>query len=140
MHALHAAIRDGLVASAHDLSEGGLAVAAAEMAFAGGLGLELELDHIPTEALPAGYDPTATRLYSESCTRWLVEVAPEDAEAFEARLGPCSHARVGRVTGSGRLELTAGGAGVLSLPLAELRAAHRSGFEGGFHEREEARP
>src|SRR5262249_19682221 len=38
---LHAAIEGGLVRSVHDLSEGGLAVAAAEMAFAGGVGADL---------------------------------------------------------------------------------------------------
>ncbi len=42
--ALHQAIKQGLILSCHDLSEGGLAVAAAEMAFAGGVGVELKLN------------------------------------------------------------------------------------------------
>ena len=73
-------------ARCHDLSEGGLAVAAAEMAFAGELGPRLDLARVPCERLPAGFDGAATRLYSESCTRFLVEVAPERAAAFERAL------------------------------------------------------
>ncbi|MEQ1894360.1 MAG: phosphoribosylformylglycinamidine synthase subunit PurL, partial [Planctomycetota bacterium] len=53
--ALHGAIQHGLVASCHDLSEGGLAVAAAEMAFAGGLGLALELAKVPREGEFGGF-------------------------------------------------------------------------------------
>ena len=44
--ALHHAIKQGLILSCHDLSEGGLAVAAAEMAFAGGVGVELNLSNV----------------------------------------------------------------------------------------------
>ncbi len=68
---LHAAIAAGLVRAAHDLAEGGLAVAAAEMAIGGRLGL----------ALAADGDPVVT-LFSESNGRLLVEVAPEQAEEF----------------------------------------------------------
>ena len=50
IRAVHAVIRRGLVLSCHDLSEGGLAVAVAEMAFAGEIGAELVLD----SALQAG--------------------------------------------------------------------------------------
>ena len=42
--AVHAAIDAGLVRSCHDLSEGGLAAALAEMAFAGGLGIDVEIE------------------------------------------------------------------------------------------------
>ncbi len=45
--AVHHAISNGLVRACHDLSEGGLAVAAAEMAFAGGLGARLSLENLP---------------------------------------------------------------------------------------------
>ncbi|MCZ7649402.1 MAG: phosphoribosylformylglycinamidine synthase subunit PurL [Planctomycetota bacterium] len=87
---LHAAIRAGLVAACHDLSEGGLAVAAAEMALAGNLGLSLDLDFMPTP------DPrelsAAARLYSESPSRFLVEVAADRAKAFRDALQgvPCA--------------------------------------------------
>jgi phosphoribosylformylglycinamidine synthase len=51
--ALHQAIAAGLVRACHDLSEGGLAVALAEMAFAGGLAADVELD-----GMPQAIDPT----------------------------------------------------------------------------------
>src|SRR5439155_15043389 len=76
LHRLHEAIRQGLVRSCHDLSEGGLAVAVAEMAFAGGIGADL------THIRPAGiYDPEAVLLFSESTTRFIVEVTVESAFA-----------------------------------------------------------
>jgi phosphoribosylformylglycinamidine synthase len=127
LRALHAALRDGLVRAAHDLSEGGLAVAAAEMAFAGDLGLELELERVPLAPLPAGCDARATALFSESCTRFLVEVAPQHAAAFEARFEDLDLARVGRVRADARLVVS--GAGI-DLPLSALRAAHQGGFQG----------
>src|SRR5262249_29130198 len=71
---LHAAIAQGLVRSCHDLSEGGLAVAAAEMAFAGGIGADL------TSAGAPGL-PDAMALFSESATRFIIEVRPDRAAA-----------------------------------------------------------
>ncbi len=78
--ALHRAMQAGLVAAAHDCSEGGLAVAAAEMCIGGRLGLELTL---------AG--DAVTALFAESSARFLVEVAPEHAAEFEQELAgrPC---------------------------------------------------
>jgi phosphoribosylformylglycinamidine synthase len=100
--AIHRAIDAGLVRACHDLSEGGLAVAAAEMAFAGGLGARLSLD-----AVPAGDHAreTATLLFSESNTRFLCEVRPADAESFQQALAGVPHARVGLVTDDHRFEI-----------------------------------
>jgi phosphoribosylformylglycinamidine synthase len=72
--ALHKAIAQGLVRSCHDLSEGGLAVAAAEMCIGGRLGLTMEL---PTE-------DSLRALFGETNGCLLVEVRPENAAAFEA--------------------------------------------------------
>jgi phosphoribosylformylglycinamidine synthase subunit PurSL len=83
MRALHRAMRAGLVRACHDCSEGGLAVAAAEMALAGRLGLALSLADLPRS--PA-VDRAEMALFSESSGRFLVEVAPDDAVAFEAAL------------------------------------------------------
>ena len=106
-------------------------MAAAEMAFAGDLGLALELERVPTTELDAGYDPLATRLFSESCTRFLVEVQPEDAEAFEAHFHGLDCARVGAVTAEPRLVLAGlDGAPVAELELDALRAAHQGGVAG----------
>ena len=73
-HAMAGAIAAGLVRSAHDLSEGGLAVAAAEWAFAGRLGLALDVETSP-EAL-----------FGEGPGRYLVEVDPENEGAFVAAI------------------------------------------------------
>jgi phosphoribosylformylglycinamidine synthase len=100
MRALHRAIRDGLVRACHDLSEGGLAVAAAEMAFAGRLGLDLDLASLPRTA---DVETNAVTLFSESSGRFLVEVAPEDGATFEEVLTGRPVARLGRVTDDGAL-------------------------------------
>lgn len=100
--ALHRAIREGLVRSCHDLSEGGLAVAAAEMAFAGGLGAKLSIWEIPVEG---DLRNPAVLLFSESCTRFLCEVPPQQAEAFSRALAGVPHARIGLVTETHQLEI-----------------------------------
>ncbi len=77
---LHQAIRRGWVRSAHDLSEGGLAVAAAEMSFAGGLGVEIDVAQLPWEdVLPA---TNVARLFSESSSRILCEIEPQNLAQF----------------------------------------------------------
>ena len=80
-HALHRAITNGLVRSCHDLSEGGLAAAVAEMAFAGGVGADL------TGLAKTGDLPDEILLFSESQTRFIVEVTSANASGFEAAMG-----------------------------------------------------
>ena len=80
MEALSLAIDQGLVRSCHDCSEGGIGAAAAEMAFAGGLGMQLSLTDVPRDANVTADD---VLLFSESNSRFIVEVAPEKQEAFE---------------------------------------------------------
>ncbi|MEM6689004.1 MAG: AIR synthase-related protein, partial [Planctomycetota bacterium] len=75
--AVHQVIRNRWLRSCHDLSEGGLAVAAVEMAMAGGLGLSLDLD----TAMEPDISDTAA-LFAESNTRFLIEVEPENSEAM----------------------------------------------------------
>ncbi|MBM6616240.1 phosphoribosylformylglycinamidine synthase subunit PurL [Bacillus suaedaesalsae] len=71
--ALLGAIRAGSVASAHDVSEGGLGVALAESLFGTGLGLDVDL---------TGEDATVA-LFSETQSRFVVSVKPEQKEKFE---------------------------------------------------------
>ena len=108
----------GLVRACHDLSEGGLAVAAAEMAFAGGLGARLSLGGVPRE----GELPDEVLLFAESNTRFLCEVRPQNAAAFEAALAGIPHARIGEVVAADRLEI-AGDAARISAELATLKEA-----------------
>ena len=80
MEALSLAIDQGLVRSCHDCSEGGIGAAAAEMAFAGGLGMQLSLTDVPRDANVTADD---VLFFSESNSRFIVEVAPEKQETFE---------------------------------------------------------
>lgn len=129
MRALHRAMRAGLVRACHDLSEGGLGVAAAEMALAGRLGVELSLSSLP-RAGDVERDDAA--LFSESSGRFLVEVAPEDAAAFAAALAEVPWACLGRVVPDGLMCVRGlAGAVVVVAGLAELVHAWRaSGGQG----------
>ncbi len=80
MNALNHAIDQDLVRSCHDCSEGGIGVAAAEMAFAGGLGMQLELPNAPCDSAVTADD---VLLFSESNSRFVVEIASDKQEAFE---------------------------------------------------------
>ncbi|MCL2700408.1 MAG: phosphoribosylformylglycinamidine synthase subunit PurS [Phycisphaerae bacterium] len=128
MRALQAAIADGAVRAAHDLSEGGLAVAAAEMAFAGGLGVSLNLDALPT-AGGATLDP-AVALFNESAGRFLVEVAPDRYDAFLRHVANIPHGEIGRVTDTGRIAMTHGNKTVLDVSIANAKAAWQKTFQG----------
>jgi len=124
MRALHRAIRARLVRACHDLSEGGLAVAAAEMALAGRLGMDLDLRPLLAERLAA----EAVALFAESSGRFLVEVAPEAASAFEACMAgrPCR--RLGKTTAEDRLRILGhDGQVVVEAAVSELVRAWRGG-------------
>ena len=97
--AMHDSIQAGTVVSCHDLSEGGLAVAAIEMAFSGGLGASIDLDQVPLGTAPDGNGPppTAVLLFAESNSRFLCEVSPHNAEKFEELLAGLPVSRIGEV-------------------------------------------
>jgi phosphoribosylformylglycinamidine synthase len=122
------------VLACHDLSEGGLAVAAAEMTFAGNLGLELELGTIPIVDLPSGgkaIDPDSTRLYSQSCSRLLLEVAEGSAAAFERALSGLPCVQVGRTVPEARLRIRGSSGSVhVDANVEDLRRAFRGSFQG----------
>jgi phosphoribosylformylglycinamidine synthase len=74
------AIQKGYITSCHDLSDGGLGVAAAEMAIGGRIGAQIDLDRIPAQG--TSLSPVEL-LYSESASRFLVTVRPEHRTRFE---------------------------------------------------------
>jgi phosphoribosylformylglycinamidine synthase len=88
---LHSAITGGLIVSCHDCSEGGLAVAMAEMAIAGRLGVTC----VPTDGF--GDNELSIDLFSESLGRFVIEVAPSHIGAI-TRLFPDSSRVIGHVT------------------------------------------
>jgi phosphoribosylformylglycinamidine synthase len=119
LRAVHAAVRDGLAQTVHDLSDGGLAVALAEMALAGNLGASVSLDMVPvgSERLDAG-----TLLFSESPSRFLVEVVPDHVAAFEATLAQVPLARVGEVSDDGLVTILRDGQPIIQVPVDQLKA------------------
>ncbi len=123
MRALHRAIAAGQVQACHDLSEGGLGVALAEMCLAGRLGARIDLRCIPGAAQLA---TDAEALFSESMARFLVEVRPEDAPAFEATMAGHPVARIGEVTADGLLRVIGrDGSERIRLPIEALERAWR---------------
>jgi phosphoribosylformylglycinamidine synthase subunit PurSL len=99
--ALHKAIQNDLVKSCHDLSEGGLAVAAAEMCIGGRLGLEV----VETLVAP----------FAEVNGCLLVEVTPQDAPIFEQQFANLSFIKIGAVTSEPILKF-----GEHEIPVEEL--------------------
>jgi phosphoribosylformylglycinamidine synthase len=97
---LHQAIQAGLVQSCHDLSEGGLAVALAEMCLAGRLGARVDL--------PLGDLAPEVFLFSESNGRLLLEVAEEDTLELERQFAGIALTFLGNVTSDGRLRVEHG--------------------------------
>jgi phosphoribosylformylglycinamidine (FGAM) synthase-like enzyme len=87
------AIDAGIVKACHDLSEGGLAVAAAEMAFSGGYGLDLALSNVLKSDNVRRNDFT---LFSESNSRFLVEVPKKRKDDFEECMNGAAFSLVGR--------------------------------------------
>jgi phosphoribosylformylglycinamidine synthase len=121
MDTLSAAMEKGLVRACHDLSEGGIGVAAAEMAFAGRLGLVIHLGQVP---LGEAVNRDDYVLFSESNTRFLVEVAPEDKHQFEGMMAGVDFAAIGQVTSNKRIEVYGLNREiVLSASIAELKEA-----------------
>jgi len=120
MDRLSLATEKGLVESCHDCSEGGIGVAAAEMAFAGGLGAKIQLKSVP---LGEPIDRDDFILFSESNSRFVVEVAAENREEFEKIMSDGS-AAIGEVTTSPMLEVYGvGGEKVIKATLSELKEA-----------------
>ncbi|MDQ7778379.1 MAG: phosphoribosylformylglycinamidine synthase subunit PurL [Planctomycetota bacterium] len=118
---LHGAILAGLVRSCHDLSEGGLAVAAAEMAFAGGVGVEICLASVLREKDAAD---DGVILFSESNSRFLVEVEERRAASFEKAMAGCAFARVGSTKAGGTVKFIGlGGGTVVEDSVSALKAA-----------------
>jgi phosphoribosylformylglycinamidine (FGAM) synthase-like enzyme len=105
-------IEAGKISACHDLSDGGLAVAAAEMALAGQIGLALEAP----ATLPC---PAHAWLFGEDQGRYLVTTAQPAALLAAAQAAGVPAARVGR-TGGAALTLPGGGA----ISLTELRQVH----------------
>ncbi len=113
---VHAAIGAGTLRACHDLSEGGLATALAEMAFAGHLGAEVTLP-----------DGCATKLlFAESNSRFLVEVAADKQAEFESLIGDAPVVKLGEVNAGQEIRVRQGDGEVLRSDWQELFQAWHS--------------
>ena len=139
MKTLGSAIRMGLVQACHDLSEGGLAVAAAEMSLAGLLGMTIDLKQTPHEITTLADDTKSPDdfntilLFSESASRFLVEILPEHQDAFEAYMhtnGVYGFACIGVVNDTERFVIQNANQLLIDLPVDELQTA----WQGVRHE------
>jgi phosphoribosylformylglycinamidine synthase II len=115
------AIAEGLVVSCHDCSEGGLAVALAEMAFAGGVGIAADLRGLPRSD---GCSRVDTQLFSESNSRYIVEVEPENYDAFAKLVLNLPFGQIGKVVEARTLTIKAeSGETVIETALESLKEA-----------------
>ncbi len=117
--ALEKAIHEGAIASCHDCSDGGLGVALAESAFSGELGMTIELTKVPVENIRR----TDTILFSESQSRFVMTVAPDNVRRFETIMKGNVFADVGAVTQQQNFTVMDGEKVILSAGIDELKEA-----------------
>ncbi|MGA2090993.1 MAG: phosphoribosylformylglycinamidine synthase subunit PurL [Endomicrobiales bacterium] len=117
MSRLGQAISHGLAVSCHDCSEGGLAVALAEMAFAGEKGVQFSLDTVPV----LGSLTVPEILFSESNSRFIVEVQPDRAADFENAMAGSVMCCAGTVTDTDTVRVSSQNTTVIS---ENIRALH----------------
>ena len=124
--ALVKAMDSGLVKACHDCSEGGIGVCAAEMAFAGELGLRIDLRKVPT----SGLRRNDKILFSESNSRFLVEVDKKKEEEFERMMEGNVFAKIGEVTSDKKLVVIGlKGKPVIQEDVLELKKVWKSTFD-----------
>ncbi|MFH1157720.1 MAG: AIR synthase-related protein [Pseudomonadota bacterium] len=113
---LHSILKQNLVRSVHDISEGGLLIALAESMIGGRRGAELFMN--------SGDKDFADACFNEAPGRFVVSVAAAQQAAFEQALSGCDFLRIGHVTEEDQLSL----AGSPSIPLKNLAQAWQKGF------------
>ena len=118
LKAVSACSAAGLVNAAHDCSDGGLAVTLAEMAFAGGLGMDIDAAKVPAE----GITSLDRLLFSESQSRIVITVPAAQIAAATALLKGVPHAVIGSVTSAPVLRVQGLG-GSFSAPIGDLKEA-----------------
>jgi len=127
MEAICQAIDNRLIASCHDCSEGGIGAAVAEMAFSGGLGISISLSAVPGSTEIDRYD---TILFSESNSRFIVEVNPEYQDQFEEVMSNVPFGLLGTTTSDPTLKITGlSGQTILQTEIAGLKASWQKTFD-----------
>jgi phosphoribosylformylglycinamidine synthase len=118
--AYHELVKRGIVLSAHDVSEGGLAVALAEMAFSGKAGIYVELNTVPTlDATPA-----AEHLFGEAPGRIVFEIAEKHVKFAEE----AGFVIIGETTDNGHLTIVNQGRPLINTKLSDLKPIWKNGL------------
>ncbi len=116
-----------LIASALSPSLGGLGIALTKKAIAGQLGLELDLQKIPGAT---NFSRNDYLLFSESQSRFIVTVAPENQARFEALFQNTPHTLIGKVTENPMLKITGlQGRKIINTPIKSLEESYKSTFQ-----------
>jgi len=125
MDAMLSAIDKGMILACHDVSEGGIGVCAAEMAIGGGIGFTVDVDKI------SGNLRNDMKVFSESNTRWIVEIKKENSKGFEKLLSDhkTPFACIGYTMGSD-IVIIAGRKTLCSIPLIDAAACWKNGISG----------
>lgn len=119
------ALKNGWIRSAHDVSEGGLAVALAEFAFSGKGGLDLSLNTLRVKDDPG----KVARLFAETPGRLIIEVAPEHRDEVAAHFAGLPVSELGVATDAHRkLRIEWGKEILLDEPLSELKSLWKNGL------------
>jgi phosphoribosylformylglycinamidine synthase len=116
--AYHLAVSEGLILAAHDVSEGGLAVSAAEMAFSMVAGMEIDLDSLPV----SGDLNNTQRLFAESSSRILIECEPESIDRIQEIFSESAFAVIGKTEPSHKsLRFKSDGVNILDNEIESLK-------------------
>ena len=132
-----AAVGEGLLRSAHDCAEGGLAVALAECAFgSGGIGLDVDVAPVASAEHTGEGWSLAAALFSESASRVVVSVSRPRLSVLldRARAAGVPAREIGS-TGGSRLRLSVGGRPVIDVSVQEAEAIWDSVLEKHFKQR-----
>jgi phosphoribosylformylglycinamidine synthase len=120
---LNHAMEQEIIESCHDCSDGGLAVALAESAFAGNFGMKLSLSTMLDDAA-CDIDYNYQLLFSESPSRFVVTVRPACVRRFERMFAELPYARLGRTTSESRLVIEGlNNEKVVDVPISRLKDA-----------------
>ena len=127
--ALNIAMENRIIASCHDLSDGGLGISLTEKAFSGGFGIEVDLRNVPKE----GIDRDDYLLFSESQSRFLVTIYPKDKDVFEKIMKDCIFSQIGKVREDKTFKIIGlNGNVVILADIYELKEAWQRTLKGIF--------
>lgn len=123
---VYKAIQEEIIQSSHDCSDGGLGVALAESAFAGGFGMEIDLTKVPISETDQEQMRNDYILFSESASRILLTIKPENKEKFESLFKNTIYGCIGKVVGENLKIKDKSGKNLINNPIEELKESWKA--------------